>query len=81
MCPHPKMIFVTYKLPHTPSRAGARIPDARIADGSVFGHRPWGPVMTVTYQSPLVTFAHEEGPNADVGSFQAACCNPVCANS
>ena len=26
MGPHPKMIFVTYKLTHTPSRAGARIP-------------------------------------------------------
>jgi hypothetical protein len=37
--------------------------------------------MTVTYQPPRVTFAHEEGPNADVGNFQAACRNPICANS
>jgi len=81
MCPHPKMIFVTYKLTHTASRAGARIPTPRIADGSVIGHCPWGPVMTVTHQPPRVTFALEEGPNADVGRFQAACCNPICANS
>ena len=57
------------------------IPDARIADGSVIRHRSWGPVMTVTYQPPRVTFAHEEGPNADVGNFQAACCSSSCANS
>jgi hypothetical protein len=74
------MIFVTYKLTRThPGRRSN--PDARIADGSVIGHRPWGPVMTVTYQPPRVTFVHEEGPNADVGSFQAACCNPMYASS
>jgi hypothetical protein len=37
--------------------------------------------MTVTYQPLRVTFAYEEGPNADVGSFQAACRSPSCSNS
>ena len=35
--------------------------------------------MTVTYQPPRLTFAHGEGLNADVGNFQAAYGNPICA--
>ena len=37
--------------------------------------------MTVTYQPPRLTFAHEEGSNADVGSFQAAYGNLIRATS
>lgn len=37
--------------------------------------------MTVTYQPPRLSFAHEEGSNADVGSFQAAYGNLICATS
>jgi hypothetical protein len=43
--------------------------------------------MTATYEPPglkgigslhAVTLAHEEGPNAGVGSFQAPHGNPIC---
>jgi hypothetical protein len=46
--------------------------------------------MTVTYEPPprnrvgsmhVRTLTHEEGSNADVGSFQAAHGNPICAAS
>ena len=37
--------------------------------------------MTVTYQPPRLTFAQEEGLNADVGSFRAATGNPICVTS
>jgi hypothetical protein len=44
--------------------------------------------MTVTYEplrlkrvGSLQTLTHEEGSNADVGSFQAARLNPICATS
>jgi hypothetical protein len=49
-----------------------------------------GPVMTVTHEPPrpkrvgslhVRTLTHEEGSNADVGSFQAARLNPICATS
>jgi hypothetical protein len=46
--------------------------------------------MTVTYESPRLnrigslhslTLTHAEGSNSDVGSFQTANGNPVCATS
>lgn len=49
-----------------------------------------GRVMTVTYEPPrlhragwlhVLTLTHEEGPNADMGSFQAAYDNPICLAS
>ena len=37
--------------------------------------------MTVTHQPRRLTFADEEGPNADAGSFRAAYSYPICATS
>jgi len=71
-----------------PVRGGHR--DHDLTGGSVTNIVPGGPFMTVTYQpqrlnmigSPhALTLTHQEGSNADAGSFQAAQGNPICGTA